>query len=176
MAAGPAARRWRTPRRRRAKLEPSPRCARRREFGCGTLMDSRASICWRARPRRRRTFILLRPLLGLPSQRRRRRLKSATRGSQGRCWQALVDARDRAQEAACLPLASALAGYGGADALVGRRIAARDSRTVVALASGRGFGRSWVCLGGLASRRASRGARRSGRGGARGGAINRAGD
>ena len=67
-----------------------------------------------------------------------------------RCWQALVDAlRNRASEAACLPLAAALAAHGGADAY-GRTCWHRphgDSRTLVAMASERGFRKLLGVLG-----------------------------
>ena len=60
------------------------------------------------------------------------------------------------QEVQCLPLAAALSSYGGADAF-GRTAWHRphgDSRTVVALASGRGFRKLVGLLGrtGVASR------------------------
>ncbi len=85
------------------------------------------------------------PEVAPPPQKRDPRL------AKDRCWQALVDAlRDpERKEVQCLPLAHALAGYGGADAY-GRTAWHRphgDSRTVVALASGRGFRKVMGMLG-----------------------------
>ena len=84
--------------------------------------------------------------------------KRDPRLAKDRCWQALVDAlRDpERKETACLPLAAALSSYGGADAF-GRTAWHRphgDSRTVVALASGRGFRKVMGMLGrsGVAAR------------------------
>jgi hypothetical protein len=92
------------------------------------------------------------PEVAPPPQKRDPRL------AKDRCWQALVDAlRDpERKEVQCLPLAHALAGYGGADAF-GRTAWHRphgDSRTVVALASGRGFRKVMGMLGrtGVAAR------------------------
>jgi hypothetical protein len=92
------------------------------------------------------------PEVAPPPQRRDPRL------AKDRCWQALVDAlRDpERKEVQCLPLAAALSSYGGADAY-GRTAWHRphgDSRTVVALASGRGFRKVMGMLGrtGVAAR------------------------
>ena len=114
-------------------------------------MDSRASICWRARPRRRRTFILLRPLSGLPSQKWRRRLKSATRGSPrtgaGRRWWMRCAIPSAGGYSVCLWLTRSRA-TAARTHMVGRR---GIDRTVTRARSwrwppGAGSGRSWACL------------------------------